>query len=63
MNFSILDWLATILVVVGALNWGLIGIFNVDLIGAILGNMSFFARLIYILVGAAGAWQVYRMVK
>ena len=52
-NLSALDWLALILVVVGALNWGLVGLFKFDLVAAILGDMSILSRFVYILVGAS----------
>ena len=42
---------AKILVIVGALNWGLIGFFNFNLVSAIFGSMMWLERLIYILVG------------
>ena len=43
--------IALILVVVGALNWGLIGLFGFDLVAAIFGNMSVLSRIVYSLVG------------
>lgn len=46
-----LMWLAWVLVVVGALNWGLVGLFNFDLVAAIFGDMSGISRVIYVLVG------------
>jgi uncharacterized membrane protein YuzA (DUF378 family) len=52
------DVIAAVLVVVGALNWGLVGLFNVDLVAAILGSGSILSRLVYTLVGLAGAFQV-----
>lgn len=42
------------LVIIGALNWLLIGIFNFDLVAAIFGTMSAFSRIIYALVGISG---------
>lgn len=42
------------LVIIGALNWFLIGIFNFDLVAAIFGTMSTFSRIIYTLVGISG---------
>ena len=44
-----------LLVVIGALNWGLIGLFNFNLVSMIFGEMSIFSRIIYILVGISGA--------
>ncbi len=40
-----------VLVLVGALNWGLVGLFNFDLVAAIFGEMSSLSRLVYTLVG------------
>lgn len=42
---------AYILVIIGALNWGLVGFFNFDLVSSIFGEMTFMTRLIYDLVG------------
>jgi uncharacterized membrane protein YuzA (DUF378 family) len=53
-----LDVLAAILLVVGGLNWGLVGLFQFDLVAAIGGGMSgALARIIYITVGLAGLYQ------
>ncbi len=43
--------LALILVIVGGLNWGLVGLFDFDLVAAIFGSMSLLARIVYVLVG------------
>lgn len=43
--------IAYILVIVGAINWGLVGFFGFDLVAALLGEMSFLARTVYALVG------------
>ncbi|MDK2800615.1 MAG: uncharacterized protein PWP27_1487 [Clostridiales bacterium] len=52
-----MDRLALILVIIGALNWGLIGLFNVDLVASIFGGQaSMLSRIIYTLVGIAGLW-------
>jgi len=47
----ILKIIAYILVIIGALNWGLVGFFGFDLVASIFGEMSFLTRLIYDLVG------------
>lgn len=52
-----LDVAAAVLVVVGALNWGLVGLFQFDLVAALLGDGGFLSRLVYGLVGLAGAYQ------
>jgi uncharacterized protein len=53
---NILDWLAIILLIVGGLNWGLVGLFGFDLVAAIFGSGTTLARVIYIAVGVAAIW-------
>ena len=54
-----MDTLALILVIVGALNWGMIGQFQFDLIAAIFGGMgSTISRILYTVVGLAGLWGI-----
>ena len=43
-------WVALMLLVIGGLNWGLVGLFNFDLVARIFGEMSILARLVYIVV-------------
>jgi hypothetical protein len=52
-----IDVLAAVLVVVGALNWGLVGLFNFDLVATLLGDATAGARVVYVLVGLAGIFQ------
>ena len=51
-----LDKLALILVIIGAVNWGLIGFFGFDLVAWIFGDMSFLSRTVYALVGLCGLY-------
>ena len=55
---KIIDKIALVLVVIGAINWGLVGIFNFNLVDAIFGAMSILSRIIYILVGISGLWSI-----
>ena len=55
-KLNALDWIALILVVVGGLNWALVGIFGFDLVAAIFGDMSFLSRSVYILVGLSAIY-------
>ena len=48
---------ALTLVIIGALNWLLIGIFSFNLVDTIFGEGTFITRLIYILVGLSGIWS------
>ena len=50
-----LHWIALVLVIVGALNWGLVGLFQLDLVAALFGGpTTAVSRLIYTLVGLSG---------
>ncbi len=55
-KLSPLDWVALVLVLVGALNWGLVGFFSFDLVASIFGDMSAFSRVIYALVGLSALY-------
>jgi len=55
-NLGPLDWLALILVIVGGLNWGLVGAFEFDLVAAIFGDMSTISRVVYGLVGLSAIY-------
>ena len=55
---KIIDKIALVLVIIGAINWGLIGIFNFNLVETIFGGFSILSRIIYILVGISGLWCI-----
>ena len=50
--------LTLVLVIVGGLNWGLVGLLDFDLVAAIFGAGSMPSRVVYILVGLSAAWQI-----
>lgn len=58
MKMTPLATIAFILVVIGAINWGLVGILNFDLVAFLLGKMSPITRIIYALVGLSGLYMV-----
>ena len=60
---KILDKIALVLVIVGAINWGLIGLFNFNLVDTLFGAMSLVSRIIYILVGISGLWSIRMIAK
>ena len=62
-RMSALDWAAMALLIVGGVNWGLIGLFSFDLVAAIFGPMSALARVIYTLVGLAALYSIYTSLK
>ena len=51
-----LDYTALTLVIIGAVNWGLIGIFKLDLVNLLFGNMTWISRIVYTLVGLSGLY-------
>lgn len=57
-KMKIIDKIALILIIIGAINWGLIGIFKLNLVELIFGDMTLLARIIYILVGISGLWGI-----
>ena len=50
-KLSAIDWIALILVLIGGLNWLLVGLFGFDLVAAIFGPMSAVSRIVYVIVG------------
>ncbi|AUX39472.1 hypothetical protein SOCE26_008640 [Sorangium cellulosum] len=58
-RISGLTWAAIALVVIGAINWGLLGLFDFNLVSAIFGPLSVISRIIYVLVGLAGLYLLY----
>ena len=57
-DMKIIDTIALILVIIGAINWGLIGIFEFNLVDTIFGIGSAVSRVIYTLVGLSGLWSI-----
>lgn len=58
-----LNWIAFILVVVGGLNWGLVGFFQFDLVAAIFGEMSMLSKIVYDLVGLSALYMLFTGTK
>ena len=59
MKFMIIDTIALLLTIIGAINWGLVGLFRFDLVAWLLGGQtSLLARIVYALVGVAGLWCI-----
>ncbi|KAB3530448.1 DUF378 domain-containing protein [Alkaliphilus serpentinus] len=54
-----LTWISLILVLVGAINWGLVGLFDFDIVAALFrGRRTPFSQLIYILIGLSGLYTI-----
>lgn len=62
-KMSWLDKLAIILLVIGGLNWGLVGVFSYNLVDSIFGIGSSVAMVIYVIVGLAALYEVYAIIK
>jgi len=58
-KLSTVDWIVLILVIIGGLNWGLIGVFDYDLVASIFGDMSALSRIIYDLVGLSAVYLIF----
>lgn len=56
MNSKGLDYTLLTLVIIGAVNWGLIGFFRFDLVAFLFGNMTWLSRIIYAIVGIGGLY-------
>lgn len=55
---KLLDIVIAILLVVGGLNWGLVGLLNFDLVATMFGNMSVLSRIVYAVVGIAAIYRL-----
>jgi uncharacterized membrane protein YuzA (DUF378 family) len=54
-----LDVVVWTLLAIGGLNWGLVGVFNFDLVAAIFGDMSILSRIVYTLVGLSAVYDIF----
>ena len=54
---KVIDKIALVLIIIGALNWGLIGLFGFDLVATLFGEMTI-TRIVYGLVGISGLWGI-----
>ena len=55
---KVIDKIALVLIIIGALNWGLIGLFGFDLVATLFGEMSVICRIVYGPVGLSGLWGI-----
>lgn len=63
MRMNVVDIVAAVLVIVGGLNWGLVGAFDFNLVDTLFGAESALSRIVYVLVGVAALYMVYTTVK
>ncbi len=55
---KVINGIALTLVIIGAINWLLVGLFEFNLVDAIFGSLSILTRILYIIVGIAGLWSI-----
>jgi uncharacterized membrane protein YuzA (DUF378 family) len=53
---DVIGWVAFVLLVIGGLNWGLVGLIKLDLVKAIFGDMTTLSRIVYLLVGVSAIY-------
>ena len=58
MNSKGFDYCVLVLVIIGAINWGLIGFFKFDLVAFLFGDMTWISRIVYALVGLSGLYSI-----
>ena len=57
-----MDWAAWMFVMIGAVNWGLVGLFKLDLVQIVFGTSPNLATLMYVLIGVSGVYWVWKTV-
>ena len=55
---KVIDKIASVLIIIGAINWGLIAAFKLDLVALLFGEMTVLSRIVYGLVGISGLWGI-----
>ena len=63
MGKEVVNKIALVLIIIGGLNWGLIGAFGFDLVATLFGEMSILSRIVYSLVGISAIWSIAPLVK
>lgn len=58
MGKRLIDCIALTITIIGAVNWGLIGLFRFDLVAFLFGDMSWLSRIVYSLVGLCGLYLI-----
>ncbi|MES2674784.1 MAG: DUF378 domain-containing protein [Pseudomonadota bacterium] len=58
-TLTTIGWIALILLIVGGVNWGLVGLFRFDFVAALFGEMTGLSRIIYVLVGLAALYSIF----
>ena len=53
-----IDYIVLVLVIIGTINWGLVGFFGLDLVAFLFGSMSVLSRIIYAVIGICGLYDI-----
>lgn len=62
-KMNVLDWVAMVLLIVGGLNWGAVGLLNLDIVAALFGTQTPLSRIIYVVVGLSALYSIYTSSK
>lgn len=62
-TMSAIDWIAMTLLIIGGLNWGLVGLFHFDLVATLFGEDSALSRAVYTIVGLSALYSIYTTAK
>ncbi|MFZ1970953.1 MAG: DUF378 domain-containing protein [Candidatus Nanoarchaeia archaeon] len=62
MKMNVIDWIAFILVVIGGLNWGLLGLAGIDIVQTIFGN-TLASYIVYLIIGLAAIWMIISAIR
>ena len=62
-GMNAIDWIAMVLLIVGGINWGLVGLADFNLVAALFGEGSALSRIVYALVGLSALWCIYTATK
>ena len=63
MEKDVIDWIVLILLIVGGVNWGLVGLFDMDLVQVLFGGIPVLADIVYILVGLSGLYAITYLIE
>ena len=58
-----INTITLLLLIIGGLNWGLVGLFDLDLVAAIFGERTLLSRIVYVLVGLSALWQIVPLTR
>lgn len=58
-RMTAMDWIPMLLLIIGGINWGLVGLLDVDLVAMIFGEGSAASRVVYVIVGLSALYSLY----